>query len=180
MIQAGSMGVPFVPVRGYAGSDVIAGRDDFTTAPNPFNPDERYVIAKAINPDVAIFHGLKADRKGNVLVGDRNGLLLAMASRKVIVTVEEIVDVVTEHDPTGWYIPAIHITAVAQVPYGAYPTACPDYYDADDAELLQYVKASVSDEAFANYLTEDVFAAGSHDAYIQQKRITRELAGLTP
>ena len=88
------MGAPFVPTLAYAGSDVIKRRpDDFTIAANPFDPDERIVVAKAINPDVAIFHGLKADRRGNVLL--RKGgeeLLLIQASRKVIVTVEEIVE----------------------------------------------------------------------------------------
>ena len=56
------MGAPFVPTLAYAGSDVIKRRpDDFTIAANPFDPAERIVVAKAINPDVGIFHGLKAD-----------------------------------------------------------------------------------------------------------------------
>ena len=44
------MGVPFVPTLGYAGSDVIRERDDFTMAPNPFDPTEMVVMAKAITP----------------------------------------------------------------------------------------------------------------------------------
>ena len=103
MVQAGSMGVPFIPTLGFAGTDVLQRRqDDFKIAPNPWDPDELVVMAKAITPDVGIFHGLKADPKGNLLV--RKGgeeLMLAQASRKVIVTVEEIVDQVDPRIPRG-------------------------------------------------------------------------------
>ena len=87
------MGVPFIPTLGYAGSDVIRERDDFTMAPNPFDPTEMVVMAKAITPDVALFHGSKGDSRGNVLVSKGGeALMLAQASDKVVVTVEEIVD----------------------------------------------------------------------------------------
>ena len=100
MVQAGSMGVPYVPVRGFSGSDVVERRPDtFKVAASPFEPGESFVVAKAITPDVAIFHGLKADQFGNVIVrkgGDE--LMLAQSARKVIVTVEEIVDAIDPDD----------------------------------------------------------------------------------
>ena len=96
------MGIPFVPTLGYANSDVISERDDFTIAPNPFNPSEPMVMAKAITPDVALFHGSKADKRGNVLVKKGGeALMLAQASDRVIVTVEEVVDQVSPDDPSG-------------------------------------------------------------------------------
>lgn len=169
MVQAGSMGIPYVPTRGFAGSDAIAHRDDFTIAPNPFDPEERIVVAKAINPDVGIFHGLKGDRAGNVLLrkgGDE--LMLAQACRKVIVTVEEIVDRVSPEGSQGIFIPSIHITAVAHAPFGAHPTAAPGYYQADDAMLKEYVDASRSDEAFQAFLTRYVLEPRSHQEYLER------------
>ena len=168
------MGIPYVPVRGYAGSDVISRRDDFPMAPDPFNPEERFVVAKAINPDVAIFHGFQGDRAGNVLVGKRgNQTLLAQASRRCIVTVEEIVDKVDPDDPRGTFLPAIHVTAVVHAPKGAHPTACPGYYDMDERQIREYMEASVSDEALAAYLDKYIFAFKSHEEYL-------EALGLTP
>jgi glutaconate CoA-transferase subunit A len=179
MVQAGSMGVPFVPTLGFAGSDVMQRRqDDFTIIPNPFDPDERIAVAKAINPDVGMFHGLKADRRGNVLL--RKGgeeLMLAQASRKVIVTVEEIVDSVDLEAPAGRFIPSLHVTAVAHVPFGAHPTGAPGYYTTDDKQLQEYVEASTSDAAFEAYLSKYVFEPGSHDGYLECVGLTAVAGG---
>jgi len=161
------MGIPYVPTLGFAGSDVIGRRDDFTIMSNPFNPQEQFVVAKAINPDVAIFHGLKGDRIGNVLLRDRGDeLMLGQASRKVIVTVEEVVDRVDPKDSAGNFMPAIHVTAVAHAPMGAHPTAAPGYYDADEEELRAYVEASCSDESFQKYLQRHVFEHSDHAGYL--------------
>jgi glutaconate CoA-transferase subunit A len=169
MVQAGSMGAPFVPTLAYAGSDVIRRRqDDFKITTNPFNPAERIVVAKAINPDVGIFHGLKADPTGNVLL--RKGgeeLLLIQASRKVIVTVEEIVEKVDPEALGASFIPSLYLTAVVHAPFGAHPTAAPGYYRADDDRLRDYVAASSSDEAFEAYLDKYVLEPGSHAGYLE-------------
>ena len=166
------MGLPFIPTLGYAGSDVIERRDDFTIVPNPFNAEEKYVVARAINPDVAILHGLKGDRAGNVLVRKRGEeLMLAQASRRVIVTVEQLVDQVSPDDPDGVFMPSIHVTAVAHVPFGAHPTAAPGYYDADEAGIQEYVTASASEETFSEYLRKYVFEPESHEGYLERGRL---------
>lgn len=175
MIQAGSMGVPFTSTLGYAGTDILERRpNDFKIIENPFDSQERTVVAKAMNPDVAIFHGLKGDRLGNVLV-QKHGeeLLLAQASRRVIVTVEEIVNSVDFEDSDGWFIPAIHVSAVVHASLGAHPTGVPGLYDADEDRINEYVKASGSDESFNKYLNRYVFEVGSHQQYL-------ELVGLRP
>lgn len=164
------MGVPFIPTLGFAGTDIFKRRqDDFKIFPHPFEPEEQIVIAKAINPDIGLFHGLKADRAGNVLLRKRGEeLMLAQASRKVIVTVEEIVEQLSPDDPAGSFVPAIHVTAVAHVPFGAHPTAAPGYYDADEGQMKEYMAASLSDEAFRAYLHKYVFEPGSHAKYLER------------
>ena len=170
------MGIPFVPTLGYANSDVISQRDDFTIAPNPFNPSEPIVMAKAINPDVALFHGTKADRRGNVLVKKGGeALMLAQASDRVIVTVEEIVDQVSPDDPSGAYIPAIHVKVVAHAPFGAYPSACPGHYAMDVDEMKKYLEASSSDDAFQDYLATEVFAFQDHEGYCRARGLGVEI-----
>lgn len=153
------MGVPYIPIRGLMGSDMMKRRDDMLVMPNPFNPTERNVVAKAITPDVGVFHGLKADKAGNVLgVKDREELMMGQASRRVIWTVEEMVDEIDPDDPTGIFIPAIEVGIVVHAPGGSYPLKCPGYYETDADHMREYVKAAVSDETFREYLEKHVFA----------------------
>jgi glutaconate CoA-transferase subunit A len=132
------------------------------------------VVAKAINPDVGIFHGFKADRQGNVLL--RKGgeeLLLIQASRKVIVTVEEILEKVDKEAAGARFIPSLYITAVVHAPFGAHPTGAPGYYAADDEQLREYMVASTSDEAFGAYLDKYVFELESHAGYLEHLGLAR-------
>ena len=153
------MGVPYVPIRGLMGSDMMKRRDDMLVVPNPFDSTEKSVVAKAITPDIAVFHGLKADKAGNVLtVKGREELIMGQASRRVIWTVEEIVDEIDPDDITGRYIPTIEVDIVVHAPQGAYPSKCLGYYDTDDDHMREYVKAAASDETFQEYLEKYVFA----------------------
>ena len=96
------MGVPYVPVIGLVGTDLLKRRDDMVVAADPFDGKTLSVVAKALRPDVAVFHAQKADRQGNVSCGyDAEALILAEASRRVIVTAEEIVDRLTEKEAIG-------------------------------------------------------------------------------
>jgi hypothetical protein len=153
MIQAGSMGVPYIPVRGLAGTDVFERRDDMLMGPNPFDPDEITVIAQAQNPDVAILHASKADGEGNALLR-RHGedVMIAQASSRVIVTAEEIVDRVTPDDPGGEYISSINVSAIVHAPGGAHPTGVEGYYEMDRPHIEEYIRCSSDDESFQRYL----------------------------
>ena len=68
MVQAGSMGVPFVAVRGLLGSDILVHRPDLRVVENPFQETESVVVAQPIRPEVAVFHAIRADRFGNALI----------------------------------------------------------------------------------------------------------------
>jgi len=154
------MGIPFAPVLGLAGSDLYARRDDVTMAPNPFDPEEEVVIVRALNPDVAILHATKADRTGNALLRwhpDNEDLQVARASRRVIITAEEIVDEVSHRDPSGVYIPTINVSAVVHTPGGAHPTGVTGLYDMDKEQIMEYQRCSVSDEEFKKYLDKYVY-----------------------
>ena len=109
------MGVPYVPVLGLVGTDILKRRDDMTVAVDPFDGRTLTVVAKAMLPDVAVFHAHKADRQGNVSCGyDAEVVLLAEASAHVIVTAETIVERLTEKEATGAFIPAIHVDAAVR------------------------------------------------------------------
>src|SRR5712671_6510264 len=89
--QAAEKGVPFMPLRGLIGSDVLAHRPDWRVIDNPFGNNDPIVLLPALRPDVALFHAGMADRTGNVFIGrDRELLTMAHASARTIATVEKI------------------------------------------------------------------------------------------
>ena len=88
--------------------------------------------------------------------------LLAQASQRVIVSVEEIVSpAALAETPEGLFVSGIYVTALVHAPRGAYPTGCRGYYEHDAAHIRQYVEAAKTTEAFRAYLDAYVFANGA-------------------
>jgi len=163
------MGVPYIPVVGLVGTDLLKRRDDMVVAPDPFDGKTLSVVAKALRPDVALFHARKADREGNVFCGyDAEALILAEAARRVIVTAEEIVDRLNEKEAAGAFIPGIHIDAVVHTRFGAHPGGCAGLYAPDKAHMARYVAAAQDDASFAEYLRAHVFEVKNHDEYVER------------
>jgi glutaconate CoA-transferase, subunit A len=163
------MGVPYVPVIGLVGTDLLKRRDDMIVAPDPFGSGKVSVVAKAMRPDVAVFHVDKADRHGNVSCGYQvEAVVLAEASAHVVVTAEEIVERVTEKDAVGAFIPSILVDDVVHAPFGAHPGGMTGRYAPDAAAMREYVTASRDDASFAAYLDEHVFGPRSHEEYLER------------
>lgn len=162
-LQAGEKGQPFVPLRGLIGSDVLASRPDYLTIDNPFaEPGDRIVLLPAIRPDIALIHADRADRFGNVWVGDRHELkVMAHAAKRAIVTVEEIVEGDLREDAalSPNLIGALYVDALAEAPGGAWPLAAPGRYAADEAHLTEYARLARDDAAFAAYLEAQITGA---------------------
>lgn len=160
-LQAGEKGQPFVPLRGVIGSDVQAFRDDWKVIPNPFSEDgdDPILLLPAIEPEVCLFHARRADRSGNVYVGlQRELTVMAHASRRTLVTVEEIVDhdLMASEESAAGCIPAIYVSAIAEAKGGARPLGFLDLYDDDEAHLAEYARLARSDDGFAAYLDREV------------------------
>jgi glutaconate CoA-transferase subunit A len=147
------MGLPFLPVRGLIGTDYLRVRPDFKIIKNPYGEDE-LVAVPAIRPDLLLMHAYKADAYGNVLTDKRESdPLLARAADRVVATVEEIVPSL-QPEADKIIIPGIYVDAVVHCPGGARPTACPGYYEIQDAEIRRYLQAAQTPEAFRQYLEE--------------------------
>jgi glutaconate CoA-transferase subunit A len=159
MVQAGSMGLPFISVRGLLGSDILKHRPDLRVAKNPFNPGEEVVIAQPIRPDVAVFHALEADCWGNAVTpGLRDDIIMARAAKRVIVTTEEVSDCeLTPRDAVDQtFLPAIDVDGVVHLPSGAHPASCGSLYSIDDVHLKEYLEASKEEGVFKSYLDKYV------------------------
>ncbi len=160
------MGVPYIPVIGLVGSNVQDNRDDMIIQPDPFDPSHSSVVVRAYRPDVALLHGVKADRQGNVFLGrESDDVLLAEASRRVIVTVESIVDRLDDAEMER-ALPSLLVDAIVETPYGAHPAGCPGAYPADAAHMARYLEAARGDASFHDYLRQTVFDLPDHDAYV--------------
>ncbi len=169
------MGVPYIPVVGLVGTDLLARRDDMVLAPDPFDGKTISVVARAMRPDVAVFHVDKADRHGNVSCGyPAEAVILAEASQHVIVTAEEIVDRLEEKHAIGTFVPSILVDSVVHAPFGSHPAGMTGRYGPDKVHMQQYVAASRDDAAFGEYLRTYVFDVESHADYVE-RFVPREL-----
>ena len=159
--QAAEKGVPFMPLRGLIGSDLLTHRDDWKVIDNPFGNDDPIVLLPAIRPDVALFHAPLADREGNVWVGrDRELAMMTHAAAKTVVTVEKIQEGNLFDDPwlAAGAVGGFYIERIALAPRGAWPLALADHYPADAAHLAEYAGMARSEEGFASYLERHVYA----------------------
>lgn len=161
-LQAAEKGVPFMPLRGIIGSDLLRVRPDWKVIDNPLAAGgvrDPIVILPAIRPDVALFHALKADAQGNVWIGVRRELMLmAHASRQTFVTVERIDDGDFLRDPelAAGTIPALYVTAIAEAKNGAWPIGLPDTYPPDHKAQAAYVAAARTADGFARWVDDVV------------------------
>jgi glutaconate CoA-transferase, subunit A len=156
-LQAGQKGLPFIPLRGLLGTDVLANRTDWKVIDNPFTPGDSIAVLPAIRPDVALFHAVLADRYGNVFIRrEREVLLMAQAARQTLVTVEEITDdnLLEDEARAGAVLPAIYVTRIAVAKHGAWPLSLLDRYPTDEAALARYVSMARTREGFASFVAD--------------------------
>ena len=165
--QASEKGVPFMPLRGLIGSDVLKNRPDWKMMDNPFGDGDDLadpiVLLPAIKPDVALFHAPMADRDGNVWIGRQRELVtMAHASEKTIVTVEKIVDgnLLADKTLAAGTLPGFYVESIAVAERGCWPLPLPEHYAWDADHLKEYVTLAATDEGFATYL----------DKYVHERR----------
>jgi glutaconate CoA-transferase subunit A len=156
MLQAAEKGVPFMPLRGVLGSDLLAHRPDWKVIDNPFAPPgDAILLVPALSPEVAVFHAVLGDSAGNVWVGRRRELAtLAHAARRTLVTVERLVegDLLEDERMAPGTISGIYIADVAVAVRGAWPIGVLDEYPTDAAHVLEYARLARTAAGFAEYL----------------------------
>jgi len=166
-LRAAEFGLPFMPVRGILGTGIRRLHPEYKEIECPFT-GTRLVAVPALSPDVALIHGLLADRRGNVhlarpMVLDER---FTFASKRVVVTVERIAPE-AEVAAVGVVLPYFAVAAVVEAPYGAHPTSCYPHYAYDRAHIGEWVKAAGSDEGVGGYLEQYVFGPGTEEGYLK-------------
>jgi acyl CoA:acetate/3-ketoacid CoA transferase alpha subunit len=166
---AGARGVPFLPTRDLLGSDHMAVsaakviEDPYTGIP--------VAVVPALNPDVAFLHVHQADIYGDARIFGTNlfALEAAMASHRVIISAEEIIDQEEfRKDPMRTTIPYFLVDAVVHAPFGAYPGAMPARYEIDlpHVDLLNGIR---SEEQMQKYLHDTVYSVADHEEFLDKR-----------
>jgi glutaconate CoA-transferase, subunit A len=165
---AGAAKLPFYPIRSYDGSDLAVANPSIRLVTDPYSGDAIHVVPP-LNPDVSIIHAQRADRRGNVQAWGILGIQqdVAFAGRRVIVTVEEIVDDdVIRADPNRTIVPSQIVDAVVECPYGSYPCPVQGYYDRDDAFFRDWSQMARADGAVGRWLDDYVRGTADHQEYL--------------
>ncbi|QGZ31394.1 CoA transferase subunit A [Stutzerimonas stutzeri] len=158
---AGASGLPFAVLRAYLGSDLPKVNPTIKYIECPFT-GEKLAAVPSVRPDVTVIHAQKADRKGNVLIAGILGVQkeAALAARRCIVTVEEIVDEL--HAPmNACVLPTWALTAVCHVPGGAHPSYAHGYYERDNRFYQQWDPIARDRDTFTAWIDE--FIHGTED-----------------
>jgi glutaconate CoA-transferase, subunit A len=175
--QAGASGLPFAVMRGYVGSDLPKYNKKIQSITCPFT-GEVLTATPALNPDVTIIHAQKADRKGNVFLFGIIGIQkeAALAARKLIVTVEEIVEDL-KAPMNACVLPAWVVTCVCEAPGGAHPSYAHGYYKRDNAFCKAWDEISRDRDTFLAWMNRHVLSTKDFAEYRRSVEADSKVSG---
>lgn len=173
---AAAMGVPFMPVRSMLGTDTLR-HSSAKVIEDPWSA-KPIALVPACYPDVALFHVHRCDAFGNAQI---DGIMvedfeLARASRRLIITTEEIIDhAEIQCKPWDTVIPFYLVDAVIEVPFGAHPTEMPVSYYFDEQHIAHWLEVSKTPEGTAQYFDEYVYSLPDFESYLEKVGGLRKL-----
>ncbi len=166
---AGALGVPFLPMRYLGGTDTFR-ESGAKLAEDPYT-NQPVCLVPALYPDVALIHAHQCDVYGNARVFGAGvaPLEIAMSSKKVIISTEEIIDhEAIRRQPQRTTIPYYFVDAVVLAPFGSYPGSTPGLYGADIEHWLEFAAAQAQDRT-DEYLDKWVYSVASHEEMLDKR-----------
>ena len=170
-LQAGAMGVPFLPTKSALGSDVTKGNHFFYQIISPFVPKETLWAVRALNPDVTVVHVQRADCEGNAHCWGNFGVMIegVRAAKRVIVVAEEVVEPeLIASDPNRTVVPGFLVNAVVECPRGAHPSPVQGYYKRDDAYFREYHEQTKTRQESDAWLDRWVYGVAGRPEYVNR------------
>lgn len=167
--KAAAMGVPFIPVRSMLGTDTLK-HSSAKVVECPFT-GEPICLLPALILDVGLIHVHRADKFGNAQIEGITGFSaeLARASRRLIISTEEIVetDEIRAH-PDRTIIPYYLVDAVVHAPYGSHPGEMCYRYERDERQIKEWVEASREEQTAQTYLEKYIYGIKDHQDYLDK------------
>lgn len=171
---AASLGLPFIPIRSLAGSDLLArlqekNGTDVAFINDPFTGDQ-WLTLKPLVPDVAVVQVQVSDEEGNCwIMGPRwdNAEQARAAKRTIVITEHLVPGEVIRREPERCVIPDLLVSHVVPLPFSAHPTSVYREYDYDADEIQRYVAAAKTPDEFKRYLDKYVYGVKDHWGYLE-------------
>ena len=170
-LRAAAMRLPFLPTRVGLATDVARFSKHMKTVRSPFDDGEELLAMPALRLDAALLHVTEADRRGNTVILSPDPFfddLFARAAHETYVTCDRLVATDRIGSPErARYNPFERslVTAVAETPYGAHPTASVPGYGIDVDHLGLYSAAAGPDD-WQRYRTRFVDLP-DHSSYLE-------------
>jgi len=143
----------------------------------PFTGEELAAIP-AHRPDVAVIHAQRADKAGNVMIEGVLGVQkeAVLASKRSVVTVEEIVDELPERSLNAIVLPHWTVGHVVEVPGGAFPSYAQGYYPRNNNFYKEWDAVSRERDSFLAWMKENVLTKGPEvfAQYVRKHRVAAE------
>jgi len=155
-LRAAAMRLPFLPTRVGMATDVMRFSKGVKTVRSPYDDGEELLAMPALRLDAALLHVTEADQRGNTVILSPDPFfddLFARAAHETFVTCDQLVATDRICGAQRARYNAFErslVTAVAEVPYGAHPTASVPNYGID-VEHLESYSAAASAAAWQNY-----------------------------
>jgi glutaconate CoA-transferase subunit A len=167
-VKASQLGAPGLLSKQMLGSDIMKYNPYVKTIQNPMRNDpDPVAFIPALYPDITIIHVQAADKFGNAYIYGPvvNDASLAAASKKLIITAEEIVPENARYNgKKGVTLPFTYADAVVELPFGAVPGNMPGFYYWSRQwweKLMRY--ACLDEEHFKEFFDE--WAMGTKDQF---------------
>lgn len=167
-LHAAALGVPFLPTATLLGGGLPAALG-VRPVTCPYSGEELSAVP-ALKPDVAFVHAHRADEDGNVQMAGLPGDTVegALASDRIVVTVEEIVSRETlRRSPGSTVIPGFRVASVSEVPMGAWPSYVSGHYGRDDAEYQAWDTLSRDATALGEWIDRMVLRQAGFGATLR-------------
>ncbi|MBN1450477.1 MAG: CoA transferase subunit A [Anaerolineales bacterium] len=172
---AGSLGLPFIPIRSLNGSDILKQLEEKTPPvvgrlQDPFSGED-WLVLKPLEPDVAVIQVQVADEEGNAwILGPRwDNEEQVKASKRTIVMTEQLVSTETiRRYPERTLVHGFRVSHVVHLPFSAHPSSVYGAYDFDKAHIDLYAQASKTPQGLQEYLDKYVYGIKDHWEYLEQ------------
>ena len=132
------------------------------------------MLVPALNPDVGLIHVHQCDVYGNARIfgPSVSPVEIATASKKVIISTEEIIDSeYIRRDPGRTTIPYYLVDAVVEAPFGAHPGEVAGVYASDSEAIFEAFRAGgdATGKLMTAYLEKNVFSVVNHAEYLNKR-----------
>jgi acyl CoA:acetate/3-ketoacid CoA transferase alpha subunit len=172
---AGSLGLPFIPIRSLNGSDILKQLEEKTPPlvgrlQDPFSGED-WLVLKPLEPDVAVIQVQVADEEGNAwILGPRwDNEEQVKASKRTIVMTEQLVSTeAIRRYPERTLVHGFRVSHVVHLPFSAHPSSVYGAYDFDKEHIDLYAQASKTPQGLQEYLDKYVYGVKDHWEYLEQ------------